>query len=202
MNLLLAFGVLAGTAVFSEDDRGRLGADARRARQEWELARSNTHYFVLDTPARALRLKLRGLELRSYRLEAIEVGTPLGGARDPDWMDRVCDLEPRPLPPRAEIEPPLPGSAPPAEPAPEVAGASTDEPVPLAFTMTCGPALSLRIVSASVARGWITGIVQRWGGGLARGAVRLRLTLSDEEASSLYRSWPERSRLIVIPPSP
>jgi hypothetical protein len=167
---------------------------ARVARQEYDLARTNVHYYVLDVPQKTLRLKLRSVELRAYPLKSIGLGTPLWGAADPDWIEKIYELDPRPLPERVEIEPPAEGSAP--APQPEISldeGAST-------FTMRAGRHLSLRITTDTAGWKLWSYLADRLAGQPQRGAVRLRLVLAEEEARALHRSWPMKSKLLIIPP--
>lgn len=168
---------------------------ARIAQQEYQVARSNVHYYVFDIPQRTLRLKLRGVELKNYPLISIELGTPLWGAADPNWMEKVYDLEPRPIPERIEIQPPAEGAAEPA-PQPEI----HFEDAPSSFTIKAGPHLSLRITSDSAGWKLWSFLADRLAGRPERGAVRLRLTLAEEDAKSLHRSWPMKSKLLIIPP--
>jgi hypothetical protein len=189
--LLLTLPLLIDGSPRLEGPLAAAAQAARVARQEYDLARTNVHYYVLDVPQKTLRLKLRSVELRAYPLKSIELGTPLWGAADPDWMEKIYELEPRPLPERVEIEPPPEGSAP--APQPET---SLDEGAPI-FTMGAGRHLSLRITSDTA--GWRSYIADRLAGQPQRGAVRLRLVLSEEEARALHRSWPMKSKLLIIP---
>ena len=170
-------------------------AQVRVAQQECQLARSNVHYYVLDIPQQALRLKLRALELASYPLKSIEVGVSLWGAADPDWMEKVYDLEPRPIPERVEIQPSTEGQPPASEPL------TTLEQAPSSFTMNAGRHLSLRVTSDSGGFKLWTALADRLASRPERGAVRLRLTLATEDAKALHRSWPLKSKLLIVPPS-
>jgi len=169
-------------------------AQVRVAQQEYQLARSNVHYYVLDIPQQALRLKLRALELASYPLKSIEVGVSVWGAADSDWMEKVYDLEPRPIPERVEILPSAEGQPPASEPL------TTPEEEPSSFTMNAGRRLSLRITSESA--GWKpwAALADRLASSPERGAVRLRLTLAEEDAKALHRSWPMKSKLLIVLP--
>lgn len=176
-------------------------ADPRAvAEHELELAKSNVPYFVLDIPQRALRLKLRGVELRTYKLLTMELGRTLWGTSDRDWMDKVYDVEPRPMAERLEIKPPPDGaSAAPGTPAlPE----SQPEEVPSAYTIHCGPALSLRVVSDGPGRLWLGALADRFVDlTLGWRSVQLRLKMSVEDAHAWHRSWPTAAKLLIVRPT-
>lgn len=179
-----------------------LAREARVARQELELARAGTFYYVLDIPGRALRFKLRGVELKSFPLKSVELGATRGGPSHPGWPDRIHALAPPPLPERPEI---LPAPSEEDSSAASTVRSSKEEKEkklpPVSFTMDAGPSLSLRIVSDHSAGSLLAFLAER----LAalrepRGKLRLRLRLADDDARALYQSWPASGKLILIPP--
>jgi len=188
--------ILLALALALANPRTAPPAAAKAATRELALARSGGAYFVLDVRERVLRLKLRGVELRSYPVVSMEVGTTFWGPSHDEWMDQVYEVEPRPMVDRMEIEPPADGAVNPS--ATPVLPESKPDETPSAFTVRCDPDLSIRIVSEG--RGTWRSLSDRfldWRVGFR--SVRLRLIMSAEDARAWHRSWPELAKLIVLP---
>jgi len=213
---------LAGVGHARQDEAAAL--DARRAlatenaRLEAlaELAKTPDFYLVLDANAGTLRLMLHGAELRTFPVLEVQVGSPRIGffrrAAPTPWQGVVWTdgaLDPPREMERVELAVPPPGAeeAPPATipPTPEEAF-----PTPLRFHLSFpgGPAIEVRPLDADDAAGLFSRMaaawVSYWGDLWAALAtppderVRLRLTLSPDEAGMLYRSLPPNVSLIVL----
>jgi len=185
---VIGLGVLCLAASLFGQSPEPLTGDARFASQELSVAKTKEFYYVMDIPGRALTLKLRGVTLRSYPLQTVELGAPLGGPTDPDWAQRICDFRKESVPPPRQIEP---------------GGASLENPllsddavaIPTSFTMSCNSGLSIRIRTASDGGFW-SSLADRWALDNPTRSVRLRVRMTDEEARRLYRSLPDEAKIL------
>jgi hypothetical protein len=185
--------LIAATLSAQQPESDPVTEEARFASQELEVAKAGGFYYVLDIQGRTLTLKLRGVELRSYPLQSVELGAPMGGPDDPDWLQRVCRFQrdvteepPQIQPGASSAENPLLGVDTPATPS--------------SFTMSCDSRLSIRIRAESE-HGFWSSFADRWALDEPTRSVRLRLHLADEEARSLYRSLPAEASILFRPVS-
>jgi len=167
--------------------------EARFASQELEVAKTGGFYYVLDIQGKTLTLKLRGVELRSYPLQSVELGVPMGGPDDPDWLQRVCLFQRDVTDEPQQIQP---GAASAENPLLAVDSPAT----PSSFTMSCDSGLSIRIRAESEHGIW-SSLADRWSLDEPTRSVRLRLRLPDEDARSLYRSLPDKASILFKPVS-
>ena len=184
-------GILClATSLFAQPPEP-LTDEARLASQELEVAKSKGFYYVMDIPGRALTLKLRGVTLRSYPLQTVELGEPLGGPADPDWAQGVCRFRKETESPPRQIEP---------------GGSSLENPLlsddgpapPTSFMMSCDSGLSIRIRTASHGGFW-SSLADRWVLDNPTRSVRLRVLMADEDAQRLYRSLPDEAVILFKP---
>jgi len=183
--------LIAASLTLQEGDPNQLAQQVRFASQELELAKAEVFYYVLDAGGRTLTLKLRGVELRTFPLLSVDLGEPLGGPGDPDWLARVYEFQKDSSTERQEMKP---GQAP-GEPA---LPAEPDTATPPSFTLRCEPGLTIRIRAESE-RTLSASISDRWALDEPMGGVRLRLRLADEDVRSLYRSLPDKAKILFAP---
>jgi hypothetical protein len=170
-----------------------LSDEARFASQELEVAKAGGFYYVLDIQGKILTLKLRGVELRSYPLQSVELGVPMGGPADPDWLQRVYLFHREVTDQPQQIEP--------GGPSPENPLLAVDSPAtPSSFTMSCDSGLSIRI-RADSEHGFWSSMADRWALDEPTRSVRLRLRLTDADAHGLYRSLPDKANILFKPVS-
>jgi hypothetical protein len=165
--------------------------EARFASQELEVAKTGGFYYVLDIQGKTLSLKLRGVELRSYPFQSVELGVPLGGPADPDWLERVCLFQREATDEPQQIQP---GASSTENPLLAVDAPAT----PSSFTISCDSGLSIRIRSESE-HGFWSALADRWALEEPTRSVRLRLHLADEDSRSLYRSLPDKASILFKP---
>jgi hypothetical protein len=184
--LPILFAVLLGEVqddVFTARERERV------ARLELEAARSKEFYFVVDTAARRLSLKLSGVPLATYALESIEVGMPLLSSGEPPALE---DLYRCAAPAREPVEI-VPGPP----PAPTADSPKDEEPkaaVPRRVALTCEPALAVHLVSA----GNVLGLRERLRlFGDRRNEPRLRLVVAEADSDRLFSSIPAKPLVLV-----
>lgn len=175
------------------------------------LAGSKDFYLILDPSRSLLTLYLKGALLQEYRVQALEVGRRRWAfVARPDetaWSGVVWKagtLEPERLVPRLEIGPGAEPTAPPPLPEEHIV-------VPAVYRIRFedGLAVEVRADRAQPAGG-ISGFAQtvsQWWGdfrevvwGAEAQRVRLRLTLSETDADSLYRALPPGTALLIVPP--
>ena len=186
--------LLAASLTLQEGDPNQLAQQVRFASQELELAKAEGFYYVLDVRGRTLTLKLRGVELRRLPLLSVELGAPLGGPEDPDWLARVYEFQRDSSTQRQEMKP---GQAPGEDASPADAD-TADTASPSSFTLRCEPGLTIRIRAESE-RTFSASISDRWALDEPMGGVRLRLRLTDEDVRSLYRSLPDKAKILFAP---
>ena len=187
------------------EDPARLERENRILGQKIELAKGDAFYLVLDPRAKRLSLMLKGAELRSFPVLAIEIGEPriafvprgfAGDATGRIWT--AGSLDPPRDRDRLEMQVAKETSETPAEP---VIPPTAEEayPVPERYRIRFAAGLALEIAPAGgggSARSW-------WEEGSAAlrvhpaDAVRLRVTLAPEDAAGLYRSLPPDTSLLV-----
>jgi hypothetical protein len=188
---LLPFIMLAGG-----DTLTRLETEARVARQELEAAQSGAFYLIVDATEKKVTLKIRGVDLRSFAVQSIEMGAVLRGGRGSiGWAESLHDFARTQSLARKELQP---------EKTAETGNSNLldeeREPTPPVFRIACGPALSIRFIPEG-RRGLWAGISDRVvGPDEPRGAIRLRIRLAPSDYEELYRSMPERGKLIVVIP--
>jgi len=183
--------LIAASLTLQEGDPNQLAQQVRFASQELELAKAEVLYYVLDVRGRTLTLKLRGVELRRFPLLSVELGAPLGGPEDPDWLARVYEFQRDSSTQRQEMKP---GQA----PGEHVLPADADTATPSSLTLRCQPGLTIR-VRAESERTFSASISDRWALDEPMGGVRLRLRLADEDVRSLYRSLPDKAKILFTP---
>jgi len=186
--------LIAASLTLQEGDPNQLAQQVRFASQELELAKAEVFYYVLDAGGRTLTLKLRGVELRRFPLLSVDLGEPLGGPGDPDWLARVYEFQKDSSTQRQEM---TPGQAP-GEPALPADPDTADTATPSSFTLRCEPGLTIRIRAESE-RTFSASISDRWALDEPMGGVRLRLRLADENVRSLYRSLPDKAKILFTP---
>lgn len=216
--LLLPFGsvVRAGQDESAADARRALAIENARLEALVELAKTPDFYLVLDAKAGALRLMLKGAELRAFPVLEVHVGSPRIGflrrAAAGPWQGVVWtggELDPPREIERVELAVPPPDT----EEAPAATVPPTPEeafPAPLRFHLSFpgGPAIEVRPLDADDDAGLLSRFaaawVSYWGDLWAalttppEERVRLRLTLSPDEAGMLYRSLPPNVSLFVL----
>lgn len=209
--VVAALLVGAVTARGQREPASPLAEATRVLEQQVSLASGKDFYLVLEPSRSAMTLFLKGATLQQYHVEGLEVGrrrwayfTRPGAS---DWAGVVWrggTLEPERLVPRVEIGPGADATVPPPLPEDHIA-------VP--------PAYRLRFADGLVVEVWPAGpgAQSGWGGlarratlwwsdfraalwGTAAGRVRLRLTLSESDAESLYRALPPDTALLIVPP--
>jgi hypothetical protein len=222
---LLPFAAAVALAQPASDparDLARLQADNATLERQIELAGGKEFYLVLDPAAPDLTLVLRGAELHRYPVLAVSVGEPrvafIRRRERAAWQGAIFSggrLDPPRELDRLEITPPPPN------PSTSLgAGASSEQkavipptpeeayPVPLRYHIRFdrGPSIEVRPREADQTSRWArltTWWGARWRDTLAalRPAddelVRLRVTLTPEDADTLYRSLPPDVRLLV-----
>jgi len=155
----------------------------RVARLELEAARSKEFYFVADAASLSLSMKLGGVPLATYKLEAIELGLPLGSADEALPLDELYRCL---APPRAPVEI-VPG--PPPTPATPGKDEEKKPPVPRSAVLTCEPPLAVHLVSASR----VLGLRERLRLFSDRkDEPRVRLVIAEADAERLFSSLPAK----------
>ncbi len=173
-------------------------------REALALARSDSFHLVLDLPRSELRLMLGGVALRTCSYAEAAVGTPrlriAPGTPAADWSHRVWrggSLDPRPRRERPEIVPPGRDGAAKDRPAPIPPSATELPPPPSPFRVRFEGGLDLEIrTDAGSGRG--LGDRLRALADPRGNRVRVRLTLTPADASTLYRSLPPDIPLVVL----
>jgi len=142
---------------------------------------------------------LRGALLEEFPVTAIEVGTrrvAFFGAAEADPRGAIREggdlVPPRPEH-RVEIVPPEPGETPPSN---ELLQEMPAIPVPGRFRIRFDDGFALEIVQNG-GSGW-GGLRARLADAIEGEPVRLRLTLSAEDAARIYRSLPPDVRFAVL----
>jgi hypothetical protein len=155
----------------------------RVARLSLEAARSKEFTFLADVASLTLSLRLGGVELATYKLDSIDLGLPLASSAAAVTLE---DLYRCVAPPR---EPVLIVPGPP--PAPSAAGAEEEEkpPVPRSAILSCEPALSVHLVSASK----VLGLRERLRlFGDRKNEPRVRMVVAEADAERLFSSVPTK----------
>ncbi len=173
----------------------RLSREAEIARLELEAAETGSPYFVLDIAGGKLGLRLKGVELRSYDLQSVELGKlPFSGSATPASEVSWCDFELSPVHPRKEIQPDLP-----TIPSPSQAG-EAEENLPSSFFIRCGLHLAIRFLSESWHNGWSSLTDRLRKPGEPQDAMRLRVRVPDSDIKELYQAMPDRGKLLLVMP--
>jgi len=155
----------------------------RVARLELEAARSKEFYFLADAASLSLSMKLGGVPLATYKLEAIELGLPLASADAALPLDELYRCL---APPRAPVEI-VPG--PPPTPATPGKDEEKKPPVPRSAVLTCEPPLAVHLVSASR----VLGLRERLRLFSDRkDEPRVRLVIAEADAERLFSSLPAK----------
>jgi hypothetical protein len=155
----------------------------RVARLSLEAARSKEFYFLADVASLRLSLRLGGIELAAYELDSIDLGLPLASSSASVPLE---DLYRCVAPPR---EPVLIVPGPP--PAPSAPGAEEEKkpPVPRSAILSCEPALSVHLVSASK----VLGLRERLRlFGDRKNEPRVRIVVAEADAERLFSSVPAK----------
>jgi hypothetical protein len=217
--LLGAVVAAAAAGAPSKKDEGPETAALRRRvaqlRQEREVASHPGFYLRLDASRRRLALMLEGVTLDDYEARALEWGVPqvlfLDRRPPRDW-DRGAfskgRLEPAREHDRIEIVAPSPAEGASPSPPPPPLSAEEAYSVPSTYRIVFSEGVSLevrakaeggrnrsalrRVADAAFLR--LGDLVSALGGE----RVRLRVTLEDEDAASLYRSLPPDVGLLVL----
>jgi hypothetical protein len=227
----LASLLVAGTAFLgarAEDatrqEAERLARENEILKRHVDLSRGDAFYMVLDPNALRLKLFLRGAVLQDFRVQGLEVGAPrvafVSRGLPKDWEGRIWTdgkLDPPREQERVEMVAPPPSTdenednapAPPIPLTPEEA-----YPVPARYHIRYGGGLALEVSPGSVSgekKGLWAGISDAWSAWWAdvkavarkepKDALRLRMTLSTEDANSLYRALPPETKLLIVPPA-
>jgi hypothetical protein len=175
-----------------QDDLFSARERERVARLELEAARSKEFYFVVDTAARSLSLKLSGVPLATYALESIDVGMPFLASGEPPALEELYHCV---APAREPVE--IVPAPPPAPAAPASEPAKEEEPkaaVPRRVALTCEPALAVHLVSA----GNLLGLRERLRLFGDRGnETRLRLVVAEADCERLFSSIPAKPLVLV-----
>jgi len=211
-----------GTAEGGDDLHQRaLRREAALLKTQTTLASGERFYLRLDARTRRLALMLKGVVLDEYAVVALQQAVPqvVFFERRPqkDWDLRAISggrLEPPREQDRIFIQAPKPvagASSPPSTPPPIPRTAEEAYSVPSSFRVVFaeGPSLEVRTTGGGGRnRSLFRRLADRIARGLSdraaalrRGAserVRLRVTLSPDDAASLYRSLPPDVGLIVI----
>jgi hypothetical protein len=204
----------------SYDDLRR---DVDLLQKQVALASGENFYLVLDPDRSRITLMLRGAVLQEYRIVAMEMGTPrvaFLSADPPDgWRGRIWSkgtLDPQRERERLVMEAPPPSDNPDEEPAPPKIPPTPEEayPVPHRYHVRFEGGISLEIRRQGdeiVAGSWWQRVKIRFGiwwddlMAAMNGSrpdsdyVRLRVTLTPNDADSLYRALPPDVGLLVLP---
>ncbi|MBE0564411.1 MAG: hypothetical protein IH621_00510 [Krumholzibacteria bacterium] len=200
--MVLALLVLVGGASWAAS--GGDDPDAAQVKLALALARTDSFYLVLDLRRAELHLMLGGVPLRTFPYTVAAVASPrvafTAGRTPRDWTGRVWrdgGIAPAPRRERAEITPPPVGSG--AAPEIVVPPLPGDGPPPPArFLVRFADGLELEIRREGDAGA--TGLRDRLGllADPRRPHLRLRLTLSADHATDLYRCLPPGVLLVVL----
>lgn len=197
------------------DDLAVLEAETTLLERRLELAHSDVFYLFLDPTASDIALMHGGAVLQRYPVASIEVGRPrrffsrMG--EPPPWQAVIWEngtlTPPRPIE-ETEMTPPAPGVEEP--PAPSVPPTAEEAiPVPMRYRLRFDGGLALEIVPPADPEtvGWWTRVRTAWAGrwqdvrsvlrSSDRDSVRVRVTLGQDAARSLYRSVPPHPKLLI-----
>ena len=209
-----------------DPETARLRGQVERLRHERDLASGKGFYLRLDASGRRLSLMLQGVALDDYPAAGVEWGVPevlfVDRSPGPDWDAAPFSkgtLDPERQRDRLEVQAPAP--APPSAKAPEVEASPSPPPVPKSaeesysvpspYRILFAEGVSLEVRSKG-AGGRNRSLFRRLADatslrlsdlGTALGLdaaerVRLRVTLEDDDAASLYRSLPPDVGLVVV----
>lgn len=197
---------------------GRIARQVALAEKKLDLAKGEAFYLLLDPERGRLDLMLKGTVLRHFPVSRIEVGYPevVFVTRRPEheWQGQIFaagELDPPRLIDRYVYEAPPPtkeGAEPPVRvpPTPEEA-----YPVPARYHVRFDGGISLEIravendpevgfwkrIGARIGHWWHD--ARAAGTGDAKDTIRLRLTLTPDDAASLFRALPPQTKLLVLP---
>jgi hypothetical protein len=189
---------------------------------ELDLARGGGFYLKVDARRGQLSLLLEGVSLRDYALDSLETAAPqvLFWERSPppDWDLKACTggkLEPGRVRDRVEVFAPAPsltGDEAALKPSPPPVPLTAEEAysVPSRYLILSAEGPTLEVTAEDGGRN--RGLLRRVGDAIslraadllnalrASGAarVRVRLTMSAEDAAALYRSLPPDVGLLVV----
>ncbi len=224
--LAVAAAVLAALPVHAQTSREieQLRKDTALLRQQLELANGEKFYLVLDPATSSLELMLKGAVLQDYKVQGLEVGTPRVAfatrSLPEGWRGRIWEngnLVPARELDRMEIIAPPPSKNADEDNAPAVPIPQTPEekyPVPLRYHVRFDGGLSIEIrrlgeqeentgfwggLKSSLAHWWADAKAVLSRSSPESDDVRLRVTLQQKEADSLYRALPPNTRLFVLP---
>jgi hypothetical protein len=219
--ILLGTSAATGAAGATRGDDPRLRAVRRETallRAQMDLASGERFYIRLDARNRRLALMLKGVVLDEYTVVSLQQAVPqviFVERRLPgDWDLRSFSrgrLEPAREQDRIEIEAPHPanGASPTPPPIPKTAEETYSVPSSFRVAFAEGPSLEVRTTGGGGRnRSLLRRLADRVALGLSdraaalRGGasdrVRLRVTLSPEDAAALYRSLPPDVALTVV----
>jgi hypothetical protein len=160
----------------------------RVARLELEAAKSKEFYFLADAASLTLSLKLGGVALASYKLDAIELGLPVASAGDAPALDPLYRCV---APPREPVEI-VPGPP----PAPAAPGKDDEKrpPAPRSAVLTCEPPLAVHFVSASK----VLGLRERLRlFGDRKDEPRVRLVVAEADSERFFSSLPAKPLVLL-----
>jgi hypothetical protein len=187
-------------------------------RAQTALASAEPFYLRLDARGGRLALMLKGVVLDEYTVVSLEQAVPqvLFFERRPpgDWDLRSFSrgrLEPAREQDRIEVEAPNPanGASPTPPPIPRTAEETYSVPSSFRVAFAEGPSLEVRTTGGGGRnRPLLRRVVDRISLGLSDRAaalqrragdrVRLRVTLSPDDAAALYRSLPPDVSLVIV----
>jgi len=171
------------------DTLARLEMEARFARQELEAAQSGSFYIVVNEVENKVLLKIRGIELRAFTLQSLELGEPVfGEPRQTAWADAVCDFE-KPTVERRQMKPGIDSVL-------EKLETTVEESTPPAFSLSC-PATAEAYFVPDDRRGLRAWLSDRFAvGRAAQIPIRLRIRMAADDYRDLYRTIPDRGKLL------
>lgn len=216
---LAAFLLLRGSGQPARSEAAFLQERAAVLRLQAELVKEDARYLLLDPDKGSLTLFHGGAPLRSWPILSVEAGARRLGDEEEGWRSRRWDLA-RMEPPverdrrvlvSDSVEPPdLTGTVAWVPPLPEEA-----VPTPPRFVVHYQGGLGLEVVAIEPAPvadsladtlAFAPPLVERLEHRLRRllprnwNRYRIRVTMPEEEAGSLYRSLPDSTSLLAIIP--
>jgi len=213
-------GATGGAAGGAADDARLRALRRERAllRAQMDLASGERFYLRLDARGGRLALMLKGVVLGEYAVVSLQKAVPqvvFFERRPPsDWDLRSLSrgrLEPAREQDRIEIEAPNPANdaSPTPPPIPKTAEETYSVPSSFRVAFAEGPSLEVQATGGGGRnRSLLRRLVDRIGLSLAdraaalqRGAgerVRLRVTLSPDDAAAIYRSLPPDVSLLIV----